>query len=228
MGLRPDLLPGYKSPGENGSRAGLNYDQMLADPNLEALWVIGANPLSRATLAAAKAFVVVQDLFLTETAQRADVILPAASAYEKEGTVTNVCGEVQKLSRGPKTMGSKSDFEIISLLAKEMRADLGTPTRESVFAEIRKAVRGYDLPLAVIETGGAAPTAPVNGRVLFEPHPELIRSARNTLYTSGTLGRFSNMLSALIESPGALYRDPVKTPVVKAGSVQLETMASQD
>ena len=45
------------------------------------------------------AFVVVQDLFLTETAQAADVVFPAASAYEKNGTVTNVCGEVQRLRK---------------------------------------------------------------------------------------------------------------------------------
>ena len=45
------------------------------------------------------AFVVVQDLFMTETAKRADIVLPAASAYEKSGTVTNVCGEVQKLKQ---------------------------------------------------------------------------------------------------------------------------------
>ncbi|MBV8867626.1 MAG: NADH-quinone oxidoreductase subunit NuoG, partial [Acidobacteriaceae bacterium] len=117
MGLLPDLLPGYQPVSNAGLEPGLNYDQMLTDPNLEALWVVGANPLARQTLVANGAFVVVQDLFLTETAHRADVVLPAASAYEKNGTVTNVCGDVQKLSRGPKTMGVKSDLEIIALLA---------------------------------------------------------------------------------------------------------------
>ncbi len=86
------------------------------------------------------------------------MVLPAASAYEKNGTVTNVCGEVQKLSRGPKTMGAKSDLEIIGLLAKEMREDLGPAKPEAVFQEIRRSVPGYDVPLPVIETGGAAPT----------------------------------------------------------------------
>jgi NADH-quinone oxidoreductase subunit G len=228
MGLLPDLLPGYKPCGEGGMQPGLNYDQMLADPNLDALWIVGANPLARATLAAEKAFIVVQDLFMTETAQRADVVLPAASVYEKNGTVTNVCGEVQKLTQGPKTMGVKSDLEIITLLAKEMRADLGLTTRESIFAEIRRSVRGYDLPVEVLETGGAAHTAPVNGRITFDSRPELIRPAGNTLYTSGTLGRYSKMLGALIESPGALYQDPHKAPVVKTGSVQLETTVNHD
>ena len=49
---------------------------------------------------------------MTETAKRADVIFPAASAYEKEGTVTNVTGEVQQLKRALKTMGTKPDLEI--------------------------------------------------------------------------------------------------------------------
>ncbi len=161
MGLLPDLLPGYQPVSNAGLQPGLNYDQILSDPNLEALWVVGANPLSRQTLASTSAFVVVQDLFLTETARRADVVFPAASAYEKNGTVTNVCGDVQRLARGPKTMGVKSDLEIIALLARELRADLGTLKPDSVFEEIRQSVRGYDVPRGVVETGGAARTAPL-------------------------------------------------------------------
>jgi NADH-quinone oxidoreductase subunit G len=225
MGLLPDLLPGYQSASSLGLEPGLDQNQMLSDPNLEALWVVGANPLSRQNLAANGAFVVVQDLFLTETARRADVVLPASSAYEKNGTVTNVCGDVQKLTRGPKTMGAKSDLEIMALLAKEMRADLGIIKPETIFAEIRQTVPGYDVPLAIIETGGAAPTAPVSDVAAGQPRPELIRSAANTLYTSGTLGRFSNLLNSLIESPGALYSGAPAAPIVEPGSVQVESVA---
>ena len=228
MGVLPDLLPGYQPVTNAGLEAGLNYDQILSDPNLEALWVVGANPLARQTLAASAAFVVVQDLFLTETARRADVVLPAASAYEKIGTVTNVCGDVQKLTRGPKTMGAKSDFEIFTLLAKEMRAGLGTLKPDGIFAQIRESVHGYNLPVGVVETGGAAPTAPVNGRVTFRSQPELIRSAGNTLYTSGTLGRFSTMLNSVLEAPGALYHDPHVEPITKPGSVQTEAVVRND
>ena len=228
MGLLPDLLPGYLPVTNSGIEPGLNYDQILADPNLEALWVVGANPLSRQPLTAADAFVVVQDLFLTETARRADVVFPAASVYEKIGTVTNVCGDVQKLTRGPKTMGAKSDFEIFALLAKEMRAGLGTLKPDSIFAQIRESVHGYNVPFGVVETGGAAPTAPVNGRVTFRSQPELIRPAGNTLYTSGTLGRFSTMLNSVLEAPGALYHDPHLEPVTKPGSVQTEAVVRPD
>ena len=64
-------------------------------------------------------------MFLTETSQRADIVFPAASAYEKSGTVTNVCGEVQRLKAGLKVMGTKPDLEIMGLLAKEMGVNIG-------------------------------------------------------------------------------------------------------
>jgi NADH-quinone oxidoreductase subunit G len=201
---------------------------MLSAGDLDVLWVVGANPLARQTLAATNAFIVVQDLFLTETAQRADVVFPAASAYEKNGTVTNVCGDVQKLSRGPKTMGSKPDLEIFALLAKELREDLGVTKPDAVFEEIRRSVRGYDLPFGVVETGGAAATVPLNGRVEFQANPDLIRSAGNTLFTSGTLGRFSKMLNSVIESPGALYHDPGFEPLIEDASGQLEVVAQRE
>ena len=228
LGVLPDLLPGYQAAGTEGSlEAGLNYDQMLSATNLDALWIVGTNPVSRQSLAASGAFIVVQELFLTETASRADVVFPASSVYEKSGTVTNVCGDVQKVVRGPKTMGTKPDSEIFALLAKEMNADLGPLQPQAVFQLIRQAVHGYNVPLAVIETGGAAPTAPLNGAVPFRPAPELVRSANNTLFTSGTLGRFSNMLNSVIESPGELYHEPIKHTGMRDGSVQVETSGQE-
>jgi len=201
MGLLPDLGPGYHAAPQRG----LTLNEMLNAADLDCLWVIGANPLRRRPLAANSAFVVVQDLFLTETAQRADVVFPAASAYEKSGTVTNVCGEVQGLTRALQTMGTKPDLEIFGLLAVEMGLDLGSMKHDKVFEEIRRTVRGYNVPLPVIATGGAAQTAPVNGRVPVESRPDLIESARDTLFTSGTLGRYSPRLNSVLEAPGALY-----------------------
>jgi NADH-quinone oxidoreductase subunit G len=149
---------------------GMTVPEMLAAPDLDVLWVVGANPLKSARLASEKAFVVVQDLFLTETAQRADVVLPAACAYEKSGTVTGVCGETQRLTPAIRTMGVKTDLEIFQWLARLM---------------------GLDLESAGVET---------------EPRPGLVQSANNTLFTSGTLGRYSKTLNSLKEAPGALYR----------------------
>ncbi len=201
MGLYPHLGPGYSSVDK-----GMALPEMLGDATLDALWVVGSNPLKKAALASSTAFVVVQDLFLTETAQRADVVFPAAHAYEKSGTITNVCGQVQRLKPGVRTMGAKPDLEIMGLLAKEMGLKLGIWTHDALFEEIRRTVRGYNVPLPLIQTGGAASTEPVNGRIALDGRPELVVSSGDTLYTSGTLGRYSKMLNSLIESPGALYK----------------------
>jgi len=143
---------------------------------------------------------VVEDLFLTETARQADIVLPAACAYEKSGTVTSGTGEVQRLTRAINTMGAKADLEIIGFIAREMgaAAALGPWTPDAVFEEIRKNVRGYDVAVPVIATGGAAQTMPVNGRVAVPAGP--VRSDRNGLFASGTLGRYSKVLNSVLES----------------------------
>jgi len=193
---------------------GMSWQQMLAAKDLDVLWVVGANPLKNATLASSNAFVVVQDLFMTETAKRANLVLPAASAYEKNGTVTNVCGEVQKLKQAVKVMGTKTDLEIMGSIAKEMNLNLGIWLPDKVFAEIRRTVHGYDVPLPVVDTGGAAPTMSLNGRVAALPGA--IQSAGDTLFTSGSMSRYSKILNAVIESPGGLYGG--KGPEVSAQS----------
>ena len=196
MGLAAELLPGYHASGAPG----LTVHEMREATDLDALWVVGANPLKEGPLGSSKAFVVVQDMFLTETAQRADVLLPAASAYEKNGTVTNVCGEVQRLKHALSTIGTKTDLEIVGLIAKEMdfARHMGPWLPDTVYNEIRRTVKGYDIPLALV-TLAAQQTAPVNGRVGVESRPDLIRSAHENLFTSGTLGRYSKILNSVIE-----------------------------
>jgi NADH-quinone oxidoreductase subunit G len=193
MGLLPDA----------GAMA---LPEIVAATGLDVLWVVGANPYrsNEPPPSGSGLFLVVQDLFLTETAQSADVVFPAASAYEKNGTVTNVCGEVQRMRRAVGAMGTKPDLEIMGLLAREMgvAAEMGPWIPDTVFAEIRKNVRGYDIPLPVLEMGGAAQTAALNGRVALDGRPELIRSAHDNLFTSGTLGRYSKVLNSVVENHG--------------------------
>ena len=82
-----------------------------------------ANPVGRFGIdpfAFSKSFVVVQDMFLTETAVIADVVLPAANAYEKSGTFTNTCGDLQLVKKAGEVTGTKSDFEMIVRIADAM------------------------------------------------------------------------------------------------------------
>jgi NADH-quinone oxidoreductase subunit G len=210
MGLLPDLGPGYHPV----NPAGLTMPEMIAATDLDVLWVVGANPLKKAPFAATNAFVVVHEMFMTETAKRADIIFPAASAYEKDGSVTNGTGEVQQLRRALKTMGTKPDLEIFGLIAKEMGIRDFLPNRaEAVFDIIRNNVHGYNVPLPVLRTGGAAPTMPLNGRVPLTSRPDLVQSARDTLFTSGSLGRYSDKLNAVMERDRVrLYDSGVTAP----------------
>ena len=203
MGLVPELLPGYQPSGQPG----LHVDEMLAG-SLNVLWVVGANPYKntgpgpKGTPSGSGRFLVVQDMFLTETAREADVVLPAACAYEKHGTITNVTGEVQRLKRAINTMGAKPDLEIMGFIAREMgvAAALGPWLPDIILEEIRKNVHGYQVPLAALATGGAAQTMPVNGRISVENLPALVRSDHNGLFASGTLGRYSKVLHSVVEN----------------------------
>jgi NADH-quinone oxidoreductase subunit G len=140
MGLYPDLLPGYfpvsdgnKFREEWGSlpqKAGFSLPEMLEGAKsgaLKALYVIGANPVGRLDVAPAdlkNTFTVVQDMFLTETAALADVVIPAANAYEKSGTFTNTCGDLQIVKKAGELATAKPDFEMIVRIADAMGFDV--------------------------------------------------------------------------------------------------------
>ncbi|MGA3136292.1 MAG: NADH-quinone oxidoreductase subunit NuoG [Terracidiphilus sp.] len=141
MGLFPDLLPGYvpvAAPGAFAEYAGLpatpgmdwhEICKAAGKGELGALLIVGANPVASLGVdpAAMKStFVIVQDLFLTETAALADVVLPAASLYEKSGTVTNTYGDVQLVKKAADRAGVKPDFEILVRLAGAIGVDVKT------------------------------------------------------------------------------------------------------
>ena len=133
MGLYPDFLPGYRPIadastfkdewGDMPRAPGLNVSQMAeaaAAGTLKGFYVVGSNPVGRLGLdpfAFSNTFVVVQDMFLTETAQMADVVLPSANAYEKAGTFTNTCGDIQLVKKAGEVSDVKSDFEMIVRIA---------------------------------------------------------------------------------------------------------------
>jgi len=144
MGLYPDLLPGYEPIVVSGTgadkfrqewaelptEAGLSLPEMAEAAKagkLKALYVVGSNPVGRLGIdpfAFSKTFVVVQDMFLTETANIADVVLPAANAYEKTGTYTNTCGDLQLVKKAGEVTNTKPDFEMIVRIADAMGFDV--------------------------------------------------------------------------------------------------------
>jgi NADH-quinone oxidoreductase chain G len=140
MGIYPDLLPGY-FPVSDGSKfreawgalpqtAGMNLPEMLdaaKSGGLKALYVVGANPVGRLDVDPStlkNTFIVVQDMFLTETAALADVVLPSSNAYEKSGTFTNTCGDLQIVKKAGEVTTAKPDFEMIVRIADAMGFDV--------------------------------------------------------------------------------------------------------
>ena len=229
MGLLPDRLPGYASLGDAAAREqfgklwgatisekpGLGARDMLdAAQNgpLKALYVVGANPAKTFGVPAEALgkleLLVVQEMFLTETAKHADVVLSASCTYEKDGTVTNTAGEVQLVRKAADAMGTRSDFDILRILSHQLaRLGLGQAihmrSAEAAFEEIRKAVPGYDVNQANLLTGGAEQTISAispNGHRAYDVPAGSIFSARDTLFTSGTLGRYCTMLNSVPEA----------------------------
>jgi len=254
MGLSPDLLPGYvpvTAPAGFAEYAGMpsapgmTLAQMVAAADsgeLGALLVVGANPLPKLAAKSERlerTFLVVQDLFLTETARLADVVLPAASLYEKSGTVTNTFGDVQLVKKAADRAGVKPDFEILVRLAGAMGADVkalvpfgksgvtgdmgqsrGAQAGEAdqhavwlaannlelrlspfdpmaVLDEIARLVPGYKLDRVNLFGGNAVPSELGSGPGFVPLSALTITPAHDTLFTSGTLGRYSTALREL-------------------------------
>jgi NADH-quinone oxidoreductase chain G len=142
MGLVPDRFPGDQLYSDDKIRnrlasfwtgklsqlAGLDVEGMMAaaaEGKLRALWIMGANPaIERAGWGEALAqipFLVVQELFLTQTASLADVVLPAASFAETDGTYINLTGRLQVLRAAKRPPGqAQPDWWIITELARRL------------------------------------------------------------------------------------------------------------
>jgi formate dehydrogenase major subunit len=181
MGCEPDHLTGYAPLGTDAGRfeqlwgarvprrRGLNLLEMMdaaRKGTLKALWIVGydiglTNPDARTTREALRSldFVVVQDIFLNETAKEfGSVFLPAASSFEKDGTYMNAERRVGRVRKALDPIGaSKPDWEIVCLLAREMGAgslfDFRSP--EDIWNEVRTAWRnGAGISYARLEQGG--------------------------------------------------------------------------
>jgi formate dehydrogenase alpha subunit len=161
MGALPDVLPGYQKVRlsdvrQKFSRAwgrelsaahGMTIPEMFdaaAAGNLKAMYIMGENPvLSDANASHVRAairkldFLVVQDLFMTETAKLADVVLPAASFAEKDGTFTNTERRIQRVRRAIPPIGrSRPDWQILMDLSDRMGYPMNYTSPEAIMAEV--------------------------------------------------------------------------------------------
>lgn len=254
MGLLPDMLPGYVPVAQPGPFAEQNIPttpgldmveifEAAGRGNLSALYVVNANPVATYSVDPASlkdTFVVVQEMFLTETAQVADVILPAANLYEKSGSVTNSYGDLQQVAKAGDRAGVRTDFEMIVRIADKMGADVkslvpfgkglsgtradmgqsrgaqaGEADRHTVWLtanhlepklspfdpfaildEIQRLVPGYNLLRLQLLSGNDQHLEPA-ATPSTASRRDLVLPSGDTLFTSGTLGRFSPELNEL-------------------------------
>jgi formate dehydrogenase (coenzyme F420) alpha subunit len=134
-------------PADNGHTVPAMIEAAAAG-KIKALYVMGENIASAGAHVAAAldkvGFLVVQDMFMTETAAKAHVILPSASFAERDGTMTNSERRVQRVRKAVEPIGSsKADWQIICDIAKAMGSDFAFKSAEEVFNDITKHVPAY-------------------------------------------------------------------------------------
>lgn len=168
MGLLPPVLTGFQSVSDEEKRGsferewgvdlpaspGLTISDMLfseAGEQIKGMYIVGANPaVSAPSLESVKKrlerldFLVVQDLFLTKTAWSADVVFPACSFAEKDGTFTSTERKVQRIRRAVSPVGeSMADWQIVRDLSNLMGFEMNYSSPEKIFNEMRRLTPQY-------------------------------------------------------------------------------------
>lgn len=152
MGVTPDFLPGYQPAPKTGEE-NLANDLFgnCVNGKLKLLYVAGEDPLHTYYKAGlvkealrTVPFLVVQDVFMTETAKMADIILPTSTFAEKDGTQTNMTRHVQSVKSATLPQGvSKPDFDIFCEIAEALGKPFENNTVEEVQEEIESNVPIY-------------------------------------------------------------------------------------
>lgn len=168
MGALPNYFTGYQHVTDNETRKrfeahwqtplsgeiGVTATHMMhqiSQGKIKALYVMGENPVlsdpdQAHVLTALNQidFLVVQDIFLTETAELADVVLPATAFVEKRGHFTNTERRVQRLEQALQPPGeARADWQIVQAIAKRMGAQWDYPNEEAIWSEINALTPQY-------------------------------------------------------------------------------------
>jgi len=232
-GLLPDAGPGGRPLAEvrhdleslwgaaPSDAAGWNAPEIIeaaGQGRLDVLYVAGADPgtdapdRTRWTEARGRLpFLVVQDAFLTQTAQMADVVLPALVAPEKDGTVCNIEGRVQRLRAAVPGPGeSRADWGIFAALAERMGKVIAYSGWEEIFDEMRSLIPGLEIDARVPRQGSRIQDP---GSRIQEARPAdgadtdfpLILVLGDVLFDRGAMTSRSTAIADLAGEPWALF-----------------------
>ena len=210
MGMHPAYYPGYRAVDVDQTAVfasawnailsetpGMNAVEMIeaiAPGKLAALYIMGDDPVGsdrRLQQPLDKLeFLVVQDIFMTETAMIADVVLPAAASAEKTGTFTNLERRLQQLNKAEEPIGeSRPDWDIIQDIATRMGGSMHYASARDIMNEIRAVVPMYaDLAIGACWPREKSPL--INTDVDLSLHSDSIMTqevltAERLLFSSG-------------------------------------------
>jgi anaerobic selenocysteine-containing dehydrogenase len=225
---------GADALGLRSREGGLNAKAMLEaarDGKLDVLVILGANPVlhhpDRALVEdalRATPFVVVTDLFQTETAEFADLILPVCSAFEKSGTTTDLAGDVLPVVASVRAPdGVVADGDVLVDLAERLGVELPFPdTLEATIRELVRTAPAQEMPEPMYVHATAAPPdgmlrvipeSPIftgGGTLAFDTTAADLRTApRAKLHpdTARALGVVDGDLIDVTGANGAVLRD---------------------
>jgi NADH-quinone oxidoreductase subunit G len=257
MGLAPTLLPGRASIsgigcanlvaewGESPRTPGRDCRGILEGlkgGDIKALVLVGADPIRDVPNPAlaleglrSAPFIVAIDLFLNDSSRMADVVLPAEGFAEKEGTVTNLEGRVQKVAKVVPGPGmSRSDWSILDDLASRMGSPIGLVSAEAIAKEISTVAPAYDgITWDRVESATDGVLVPDGGQPLhYLPADapgrsvvgEMVLHSARTLYDDGVLMSHSPSLRSLATAPTAyLHPDDLRRLGLSEGGSALIT-----
>ncbi len=224
MGVLPNRLPGYQAICAHSlalfdevwnaklpESRGMDAAEMMSGiehGKLSALYIMGDDPLGSeprlAPIFSRLEFLVVQDIFMTETAKIANVVLPATSFLEKSGTMTTIERRLRHLSAAVQPWpDSRPDWQIIQAIAERMGVPLNYNSDLAIMKEIRNIVPLYtSLPVDGCWGHDQSPVCGTADLWFSSPLPEQREPAAEArhLFTSGMMTSRSGELARILRA----------------------------